>query len=71
MIAQLKKLVRNVYENTGIEVSVFSQEGKCLLGNADLRPARRRRRHPAGQVRRHDVVPHPRPRGIRLRQSRA
>lgn len=38
MIAQLKKLVRNVYENTGIEVSVFSQEGKCLLGNADLRP---------------------------------
>ena len=38
MIAQLKKLVRNVYENTGIEVSVFSQEGKCLLGNGDLRP---------------------------------
>ena len=38
MIAQLKKLVRNVYENTGIEVSVYSADGKCLLGNADVRP---------------------------------
>ena len=38
MISQLKKLVRNVFENTGIEVSVYAADGRCLLGNAEVSP---------------------------------
>ena len=38
MISQLKKLVRNVFENTGIEVSVYAADGRFLLGNAEVSP---------------------------------
>ena len=38
MISQLKKMVRSVSENTGIEVSVYTPDGRCLLGNAGVAP---------------------------------
>ena len=38
MISQLKKMVRSVSENTGIEVSVYTPGGRCLLGNAGVAP---------------------------------